>query len=116
MKTIVSTILLILTLGNVWGQAVAETSKLHTEEFRNYHTALQNHSNALLEKLHSESEIILFKHHPAVLFTGKAAKEKLLRELCILDAIQKETEEYFFNQPPEYTYCIIGQRAFDSMN
>ena len=116
MKTIAPAILLILLLGNAWGQSVKETPKLHTEEFRNYHNALQLHTYALLEKLHGESELALFTQHPAISIAGNAVKAKLLRELNILEAIQKETEEYFFKEHCKYTYCILGQKAYSATN
>jgi len=97
MKVIASAIL-ILVLSNVYGNDVSVLPKLPITEFSNCSMASEQYSYALLEELQSESEVVLFIHQPANALVANAVKEKFRQEWNILDAIQKETREYFFNQ------------------
>ena len=107
MKAIATTILLILVMGIVQAQDSAAAPDRRIAELAKHYEALHEESSLVLEKMQHESRILLFKNSGAVLKSGLETVQALLHLRTMQDAIQKETEEYFFNQPDKKPDCSI---------
>lgn len=107
MKSITSVILLTLAVGIVQAQDSAEAPNRRIEEIGRNYEVLYEQSNLVLEKLQQESRILLFKNNAEVSKSGLETVQALLHLRTMQDAIQKETEEYFFDQPDKNSDCSI---------
>ena len=107
MKSLTTAILLILVMSIVQAQDSATMPDRRIEELGKHYEALREHSSLVLDKIQHESRILLFKNNVAVSKSGLETVQALLHLRTMQDAIQKETEEYFFAMPDKNSDCNI---------
>ena len=107
MKSLTTAILLIMVIGIVQAQDSAAIPDRRLEELGKHYEALREHSSLVLEKIQQESRILLFKNNAAVSKSGLETVPALLHLRSMQDAIQKETEKYFFDMPDKNSDCNI---------
>jgi hypothetical protein len=107
MKSLTTAILLILVMSIVQAQDSAAIPDRRIEELGKHYEALHDESSLVLEKIQHESRILLFKNSGTVSKSGLETVQALLHLRTMQDAIQKETEEYFFDQPDKNSDCTI---------
>ena len=96
-----------LVIGIVQAQDSVSIPDRRLEELGKHYEALREHSSLVLEKIQQESRILLFKNNAAVSKSGLETVPALLHLRSMQDAIQKETEKYFFDMPDKNSDCNI---------
>lgn len=107
MKTFCTAILLTWLLGIAQAQDSVTTPDKRMEEIGRQYEALSEQSNLQLEKMMLESHHLLFRNQQVKTQSGLETVQALLNTRRMLDAIQEETESYFFGPPEKEPSCLI---------
>lgn len=107
MKTFSTVILLTLFLGIAQAQDSVTTPDRRMEEIGRQYEALSEQSNLVLEKMMQESHHLLFRNQQVKIQSGLESVQALLNTRRMLDAIQEETEAYFFGPPAKSSGCLL---------